>query len=95
MMTDTTGQQTEPQPRWVARDASGITWLCQNEPQDYNGRLWDFDKGIAQWTHPELWNLKPGTKARLLLVPVVSATDASTSGLNESENVAAKAGISP
>lgn len=84
MTTDTTDQPTEPQSRWVSRDASGITWLSENEPTDFNGRLWDLGSGIAQWTHPELWNLEPGTKSRLLLAPVVSATGASTSGLNES-----------
>lgn len=93
MMADTTGQQTEPQARWVSRDASGITWLSESEPTDFNGRMWDLGSGIAQWTLPELWNLEPGTKARLLLACVASATGASTGELNESESVAAKAGI--
>lgn len=86
MTTDTTDQPTYPQARWVSRDASGVTWLSENEPIDFNGRLWDLGNGIAQWTHPELWNLEPGTKARLLLAPApaVSATGALTIGLSES-----------
>lgn len=84
----TTGPQL-----WIVRDASGVTWLCKCEPIDFNGRLWDLQGELVQWMNPQMVEMEPGTKARLIIDPasVVSATDASTDGSCEQKTTAATA----
>lgn len=107
MMNDATGQQTEPQAHfgWVARDADGSIQLFEKEP-DYHAESgtwhskslttsdlvgWFMDK-VKRWPETQLPKGAMGLR-RLLLAPVVSATGASTSGLNESASEPAMVGI--
>lgn len=69
---------TDAPELWICRDANGMTWMTKSEPTDFNSRMWDLGTEGAQWVRPEMFDMTPGTKARLRMETVADATGAST-----------------